>query len=84
VNHRGRLARAARFSFCLGADPRQDCRHGKRGLSRKRLRQKTRLQLLTIVGLLSRRQMAEHNERAPGLNFKKARSKSNAAQWKLI
>jgi hypothetical protein len=43
-----------------------------------------RVQLLTIDGLLSGKQRAEHPDHAPDLNFKKAKSESNAAQKKLI
>jgi site-specific DNA-methyltransferase (adenine-specific) len=43
-----------------------------------------RVQLLTIEGLLSGKQRAEHPDHAPDLNFKKARAESNAAQKDLI
>jgi hypothetical protein len=43
-----------------------------------------RVQLLTIEGLLSGKQRAEHPDHAPDLNFKKARAEANAAQKDLI
>jgi hypothetical protein len=43
-----------------------------------------RVQLLTIEGLLSGKQRAEHPDHAPDLNFKKARAESNAAQKPLL
>lgn len=43
-----------------------------------------RVQLLTIEGLLSGQQRAEHPDHAPDLNFKKAKAESNAAQKNLI
>jgi hypothetical protein len=43
-----------------------------------------RIQLLTIEGLLSRKQRAEHPDHQPELNFKKAKTESNAAQKELI
>jgi site-specific DNA-methyltransferase (adenine-specific) len=43
-----------------------------------------RVQLLTIEGLLSGKQRAEHPDHAPDLNFKKAKAESNAAQKDLI
>ena len=43
-----------------------------------------RIQLLTIEGLLSGKQRAEHPDHAPDLNFKKAKAESNAAQKDLI
>lgn len=43
-----------------------------------------RVQLLTIEGLLSQTQRAEHPDYEPDLNFKKARQESNAAQKELI
>ena len=43
-----------------------------------------RVQLLTIEGLLSGQQRAEHPDHAPDLNFKKAKAESNAAQKDLI
>ena len=43
-----------------------------------------RVQLLTIEGLLSGQQRAEHPDHAPDLNFKKAKAESNAAQKSLI
>ena len=43
-----------------------------------------RVQLLTIEGLLSGKQRAEHPDHAPDLNFKKAKAESNAAQKELI
>jgi hypothetical protein len=43
-----------------------------------------RLQLLTIEGLLSGKQRAEHPDHQPDLNFKKAKAESNAAQKSLI
>ena len=43
-----------------------------------------RVQLLTIEGLLSGKQRAEHPDHAPDLNFKKAKAESNTAQKNLI
>ena len=43
-----------------------------------------RVQLLTIGGLLSGQQRAEHPDQSPDLNFKKAKAESNAAQKNLI
>ena len=43
-----------------------------------------RVQLLTIEGLLSGKQRAEHPDHQPDLNFKKAKQESNAAQKELI
>ncbi len=43
-----------------------------------------RVQLLTIEGLLSGKQRAEHPDHQPDLNFKKAEAESNAAQKELI
>jgi hypothetical protein len=43
-----------------------------------------RVQLLTIEGLLSKKQRAEHPDYEPDLNFKKAKTESNAAQKELI
>jgi site-specific DNA-methyltransferase (adenine-specific) len=43
-----------------------------------------RVQLLTIEGLLSGKQRAEHPDHQPDLNFKKAKAESNAAQKDLI
>ena len=43
-----------------------------------------RVQLLTIEGLLSGQQRAEHPDHQPDLNFKKAKAESNAAQKELI
>ena len=43
-----------------------------------------RVQLLTIEGLLSGNQRAEHPDHQPDLNFKKAKAESNAAQKDLI
>ena len=43
-----------------------------------------RVQLLTIEGLLSGKQRAEHPDHAPDLNFKKARAEANAAQKSLL
>jgi len=43
-----------------------------------------RVQLLKIEGLLSGKQRAEHPDRAPDLNFKKAKAEANAAQKELI
>jgi len=43
-----------------------------------------RLQLVTIEGLLSGQQRAEHPDHAPDLNFKKAKAESNTAQEDLI
>jgi hypothetical protein len=43
-----------------------------------------RVQLLTIEGLLSKKQRAEHPDYEPDLNFKKARTEANAAQKELI
>ena len=43
-----------------------------------------RVQLLTIEGLLSGQQRAEHPDHQPDLNFKKAKAESNAAQKALI
>ena len=43
-----------------------------------------RVQLLTIEGLLSGQQRAEHPDHQPDLNFKKAKAESNAAQKTLI
>ncbi len=43
-----------------------------------------RIQLLTIEGLLSGQQRAEHPDHAPDLNFKKAKAEANAAQKELI
>ena len=43
-----------------------------------------RVQLLTIDGLLSGRQRAEHPDHQPDLNFKKAKAEKNAAQKELI
>ena len=39
-----------------------------------------RVQLLTIEGLLSGQQRAEHPDHEPDLNFKKAKAEANAAQ----
>ena len=44
----------------------------------------SRVQLLTIGGMLSGRQRAEHPDQQPDLNFKRVRVGSNAAQQKLI
>jgi|GEM_PF-2725173 len=44
----------------------------------------SRLQLLTIAGLLSGTQRAEHPDHAPDLNFKKAKAESHSAQKELI
>jgi site-specific DNA-methyltransferase (adenine-specific) len=43
-----------------------------------------RVQLLTIEGLLSGQQRAEHPDQQPDLNFKKARAESNTAQKPLL
>jgi hypothetical protein len=43
-----------------------------------------RVQLLTIEGLLSGKQRAEHPDHQPDLNFKKAKAESNAAQKELL
>jgi len=43
-----------------------------------------RLQLLTIAGLRSGTQRAEHPDQSPDLNFNKARAGSNARQKELI
>ena len=43
-----------------------------------------RVQLLTIEGLLDKSQRAEHPDYEPDLNFKKARTESNAEQKTLI
>ena len=43
-----------------------------------------RLQLLTIEGLLSGQQRAEHPDHQPDLNFKKAKAESSAAQKQLL
>ncbi len=43
-----------------------------------------RVQLLTIEGLLSGKQRAEHPDHQPDLNFKKAKAESNAAQKSLL
>jgi adenine specific DNA methylase Mod len=43
-----------------------------------------RVQLLTIEGLLSGQQRAEHPDHQPDLNFKKAKAEANAAQQGLI
>ncbi len=43
-----------------------------------------RVQLLTIEGLLSGKQRAEHPDQQPDMNFKKAKAESNAAQKDLI
>jgi site-specific DNA-methyltransferase (adenine-specific) len=43
-----------------------------------------RVQLLTIEGLLSGQQRAEHPDHQPDLNFKKAKAEANAAQKDLI
>jgi DNA modification methylase len=43
-----------------------------------------RVQLLTIEGLLNKTQRAEHPDYEPDLNFKKAKTESNAAQKELI
>jgi hypothetical protein len=42
------------------------------------------VQLLTIEGLLSGKQRAEHPDHQPDLNFKMAKAESNAAQKELI
>ena len=42
-----------------------------------------RVQLLTIDGLLSGKQRAEHPDYAPDLNFKKARTESSGQQTEL-
>ena len=42
-----------------------------------------RVQLLTIEGLLSKKQRAEHPDYEPDLNFKKAKTEANAAQKEL-
>jgi hypothetical protein len=39
-----------------------------------------RVQLLTIEGLLSGKQRAEHPDHQPDLNFKKAKAEANAQQ----
>ena len=39
-----------------------------------------RVQLLTIEGLLSGQQRAEHPDHQPDLNFKKAKAEANAQQ----
>lgn len=39
-----------------------------------------RVQLLTIEGLLSGKQRAEHPDHQPDLNFKKAKAETNAQQ----
>jgi len=44
----------------------------------------SRVQRLTIEGLLSGTQRAEHPDHQPDLNFKKAKAESNAAQKELI
>lgn len=43
-----------------------------------------RVQLLTIEGLLSKKQRAKHPDYEPDLNFKKAKTEANAAQKELI
>jgi hypothetical protein len=43
-----------------------------------------RVQLLTIDGLLSGKQRAEHPDQQPDLNFKKAKAESNTQQKDLI
>ena len=43
-----------------------------------------RVQLLTIEGLLSGQQCAEHPDHQPDLNFKKAKAEANAAQKPLL
>ena len=43
-----------------------------------------RVQLLTIEGLLSGQQRAEHPDHQPDLNFKKAKAEANAAQKSLL
>jgi hypothetical protein len=43
-----------------------------------------RVQLLTIEGLLSKKQRAEHPDYEPDLNFKKAKTEANAEQKELI
>ena len=43
-----------------------------------------RVQLLTIEDLLSGKARAEHPDHAPDLNFKKAKTESNAAQKGLL
>jgi len=43
-----------------------------------------RVQLLTIEGLLEKKQRAEHPDYEPDLNFKKAKTEANAAQKELI
>ncbi len=42
-----------------------------------------RVQLLTIEGLLSKKQRAAHPDYEPDLNFKKAKTEANAAQKEL-
>ena len=43
-----------------------------------------RVQLLTIEGLLSGKQRAEHPDYEPDMNFKRAKTEANAAQKDLI
>jgi len=43
-----------------------------------------RVQLLTIEGLLSGKQRAEHPDHQPDLNFKRARAEAGAEQKDLI
>ena len=43
-----------------------------------------RVQLLTIDGLLSGKQRAEHPDYEPDMNFKRAKTEANAAQKELI
>ena len=43
-----------------------------------------RVQLLTIDGLLSGKQRAEHPDHQPDLNFKKAKAEANAEQKALL
>ncbi len=43
-----------------------------------------RVQLLTIEGLLSGQQHAEHPDHAPDLNFKKAKQEKSGEQTELL
>jgi hypothetical protein len=44
----------------------------------------SRVQLLTIEGLLSGKQRAEHPDHQPDMNFKKAKAEAEAEQTKLL
>jgi len=43
-----------------------------------------RIQILTIAGLLSKTQRAEHPDYEPDLNFKKAKSEASSEQTEML